>query len=121
MAVTHLSDLAGVIWTAGMTVSRQLTSSVTGLAGFAVSFDSELIHLSGYARASGGTAPTLSLAVKSGAATLGSVAVTAGAAATSQPSKPVSQGETLTIDATVGGVSPSWDDITLLLTFRRTD
>lgn len=121
MAVTHFSDLAGSLWAAAFTITRQLTASVAGLLAFQVPCDGELIEISRYARTSGGTSPTLSLSIKKGGATLTSVGVTAGTASGTEVSYPVAKGDTITVDAALGGTNPTWDDVSLMLTFRRTN
>lgn len=121
MSVTRFTDLTGTVFAVAIQISRQLTASESGIAGFQVPFDAQLIELSGYARSCGGTDPSLTLAIKRGFTTLGTIAVRAGAVSVSKISQEVLDGDDLIVDAIVGGTGASWDDITLVLTFRRTN
>jgi hypothetical protein len=101
--------------------ARQLTSSVSDLFAFQMPFAATLVEVSATARASGGTSPTLAIDVKENGTSVLSAAmditagvVTVGTIADAE----VADDAKITIDATIGGTSPTWDDITVLLTFK---
>jgi len=84
-------------------------------------FAATLVEVSATARASGGTSPTLAIDVKENGTSVLSAAmditagvVTVGTIADAE----VADDAKITIDATIGGTSPTWDDITVLLTFK---
>jgi hypothetical protein len=103
-------------------ISGQYTTSTTAVAKFALPFPAKLIGVSTTARASGGTTPTLTVDVKSGGTTVLSapISVTAGAVSEGTITTTTLADEaTITVDLTIGGTSPTWNDITLLLTVVR--
>lgn len=124
----ELYDLLNELQTAlanyqvAFTCTRQLTASVTGLFAFQMPFAATLVEVSAYARASGGTSPTLTIDVKEGGSSVLSspISVTAGSTAVATPSDTsIADNAEITIDATIGGTTPTWDDITVVLTFKR--
>ena len=102
--------------------SRQLTATVTGLFGFQMPFAATAVEVSAYARASGGTDPTLTIDVKEAGTTILTtpISVTAGANAVATPSDTsIADNAAITVDATIGGTSPTWDDVTVVITLKK--
>jgi len=78
------------------------------------------MFLQASARASGGTSPTLTVVVKQGAVTIASMVVTAGAVTEAVLSAPAIPDEAeITIDTIIGGTSPTWDDIAIVMGVRQ--
>jgi len=108
-------------YTVPLTMTRQLTASLAGAFLFRVPVDSTLVSVGASARASGGTTPTLTVDVKEAGVSVLSAAfsVTAGSWSTGTISdSAIAAANNVTIDFTIGGTSPTWDDITVLLTFK---
>ena len=108
-------------YTVPLTMTRQLTASLAGAFLFRVPVDSTLVSVGASARASGGTNPTLIVDVKEAGASVLSAAfsVTAGSWSTGTISdSAIAAANNVTIDFTISGTSPTWDDITVLLTFK---
>jgi len=108
-------------FTVGLHCSRQLTASVTGVFGFQMPFAATLIEVCAAARASGGTTPTLTIDVQEAGVTVLTtpITVTAGANTVAAPSDAaIADNAAVTVNAAIGGTSPTWDDITVLLTFK---
>jgi len=108
-------------YTVPLTMTRQLTASLAGAFLFRVPVDSTLVSVGASARASGGTTPTLTVDVKEAGVSVLSAAfsVTAGSWSTGTISdSAIAAANNVTIDFTISGTSPTWDDITVLLTFK---
>lgn len=103
-------------------ISGQRTASVTAVTKFNLPFAARLIGVSSTARASGGTTPTLTVDVLEAGTTVLSapIAITAGTVAegTITDSAIADEGA-ITINLAIGGSSPTWDDITVILTVVR--
>lgn len=103
-------------------LAGQYTANVTGAARFQLPYKARLIGVSASARASGGTSPTLTVDVKDdGASALSApVAVTAGSVAEATIANAAVVDESvITVDLAIGGTSPTWNDITVLITVVR--
>lgn len=101
----------------------QRTATTADVAQFKLPFSGSLIGVSATARASGGTTPTLTIDVQDdGVSALSApISITAGTVAEGTVSAAVIADESeITIDITITGTSPTWDDITVLLTIVRT-
>jgi hypothetical protein len=104
-----------------LVISGQYTATTTGAVQTAA-VQAKLVGVSASARASGGTSPTLTVNVKQGASS-GAVGADQhhrrqrgrGSIASAQ----LADESTLTVDLTIGGTSPTWNDITVLLTLAR--
>ena len=108
-------------YTVSLTMTRQLTATLASAFLFRVPVDSTLVSVGASARASGGTSPTLTVDVNEAGVSVLSAAfsVTAGAWSTGTISNSaIAAANNVTIDFTIGGTSPTWDDITVLLTFK---
>lgn len=104
-------------------VSGQYTATTAAVARFKLPFAARVIGVSCSARASGGTSPTLTIDVNDDGTTIlsGDVTVTAGSVSEGTISTAaVADESVVTVDLTIGGTSPTWDDITVLITVVRT-
>lgn len=105
-----------------LVLSGQRTATTAAVALFKVPFAVRLLGVSASARASGGTTPTLAVDIQDdGASVLSApIAVTAGAVAEGALAHPdVADESLITVDLAIGGTTPTWDDITVLLTVVR--
>lgn len=105
-----------------LVISGQYTATTTGVVQIKLPFKAKLVGVSATARASGGTTPTLTVNVKQGATSVLSapISLTAGTVAEgSIANAQLADEATLTVDLTIGGTSPTWNDITVLLTLAR--
>jgi hypothetical protein len=104
-----------------MHISGQYTATTTAVGKWLRPYPCEITHFSAAARASGGTSPTLSVVLKNGANTVSTVAVTAGAAPTegTLANTSIADETVMTIDFTIGGTSPTWNDIQVLFGCKR--
>lgn len=103
-------------------LTRQYTATLAAAAKFRLPFKGQLIGLSATARASGGTTPTLTVDLKDdGVSSLSApLAITAGTVAEAVVANPAIGDESdMTVDLAIGGTTPTWDDITILLTVAR--
>ena len=103
-------------------LSGQYTSTTAAVARFQLPFKARVIGVSASARASGGTSPTLTVDVQDDGTTILSspVSVTAGSVSEGTISAPaVADESVMTVDLAIGGTSPTWDDITVLVTVVR--
>lgn len=103
-------------------VSGQYTATTAAVVRFALPFPAQLVSAQATARASGGTSPTLTVDVKTGGTTVLSapIAVTAGSVAFGTVTTSALADEAaMTVDLTIGGTSPTWNDIVIVLTFVR--
>lgn len=101
----------------------QFTATVNPVVKFILPFGARLIGVSANARASGGTSPTLTVDVEDdGTSVLSSaIAITAGTPAEGTVANPAIADESvIEVILTIGGTSPTWNDITVLLTVVRT-
>ena len=121
-AIANAQLAAGEAYsTVSLHCCRQLTASVTDLFRFQMPFAATLIEVCAAARASGGTTPTLTIDVLEAGVTVLTtpISVTAGANAVAAPSDAaIADNAAVTVNAAIGGTSPTWDDITVLLTFK---
>lgn len=119
-AATQNYQLDVNITPVAITLSGQRTATVTGVASIKVPAKMKLIGVSATARASGGTTPTLTVDVLAASTSLLSApfAVTAGAVAEGSIATATVADETVVnINLAITGTNPTWDDISILLTF----
>ncbi len=103
-------------------ISGQYTTTTANVVKFAMPFKCRLIGVGATARASGGTSPTLTVDLKDDTvSTLSSaISVTAGTYSEGTIANAVVADESvMTVDLTIGGTSPTWNDITVLITCVR--
>ncbi len=104
-------------------VSGQYTATTAAVVKFRAPFPFQVVHISATARASGGTTPTLTVDVKQGSTSLltAPISITAGTVSdgtlTASPSIP--DESTVSVDLAIGGTSPTWNDITVLIVLKR--
>lgn len=121
-ATPNIAVGAGQVAVFPLHISGQYTATTAAVARFAMPFPCNLIGASGSARASGGTSPTLTIDVKEGATTVLSApfAVTAGAVSEGTiTDSAIADEAVVTVDFTITGTSPTWNDIVVLLTCAR--
>ena len=101
----------------------QFTATTADAATIKLPFEAKVIGISATARASGGTTPTLTVDVDDDDVALlaSAISVTAGTVSegTLATSTVVADESEITIDLTIGGTNPTWDDIDILLTLVR--
>ncbi len=103
----------------------QFTATTAAAATFKLPFPAVVLGVSASARASGGTSPTLTVDVNDDGTTILSsdITVTAGSVAegtlASTTAATIADESVITIDLTIGGTSPTWDDIDVLITIYR--
>lgn len=103
-------------------ISKQYTATTAAVARLTLPFRAQVLGVSASARASGGTTPTLTVDVKEGGSTILSapISVTAGSVTEGTLTDTVLADESaITVDLTIGGTSPTWDDIVVLITLVR--
>jgi hypothetical protein len=102
-------------------ISGQYTASTTAVVKFVAPMPCEVYHASATARASGGTSPTLSVVLKNGASTVSTIGpITAGTVSEGTlANTSVADEASVTVDLTIGGTSPTWNDITVLIGCKR--
>ncbi len=102
-------------------ISGQYTANTTAVAKWIAPMPCEVYHASATARASGGTSPTLSVVLKNGASTVSTIGpITAGTISEGTlANTTVADEAVFTIDLTIGGTSPTWNDITVLVGCKR--
>lgn len=121
-ATPNISVASGSVVVIPLHISGQYTASTTAVARFAMPFPCRVIGVGASARASGGTTPTLTVDMLVGGTTIlsSAISVTAGAYAEGTISTPVVADEAaVTFNLTIGGTSPTWNDITVLVTVVR--
>ncbi|MBF0248038.1 MAG: hypothetical protein HQL36_08210 [Alphaproteobacteria bacterium] len=100
----------------------QHTADVTAAARIKLPFPAKVLGVSAAARASGGTTPTLTVDVLDDGVSMLSapIAVTAGAVAEGTvTSTAVGDESVVTVNLAIGGTTPTWDDIDVLVTLVR--
>lgn len=103
-------------------VSGQYTATTTGVVKFLLPFKAKVIGVSANARASGGTTPTLTVDVLNGATTMLSapISITAGTPAEGTITVANHADEsTINVNFAITGTTPTWNDITIILTLVR--
>lgn len=100
----------------------QHTTDVTAAARIKLPFPAKVLGVSASARASGGTTPTLTVDVlDDGTSVLSApVSVTAGSVSEGTvTSTGIGDESLLTVNLAIGGTTPTWDDIDVLVTLIR--
>lgn len=103
-------------------ISGQYTASTTAVVKFTMPYPCVINYAQATARASGGTSPTLSVVLKNGASTVSTIGpITAGTVAEGTlANTSVTDEAAMTVDLTIGGTSPTWNDMTVLFGCLRT-
>ena len=100
------------------------TATRTGIVTFQIPFKAKVLGVSAKARASSGTTPTLTVDVKEGGVSILSAPFSVYSSAVTEGTisdKTIADEATVTVDLTIGGGSPVWEDIMAILTLRRTN
>lgn len=121
-ATTNYSPAVAQVEVIPIQISGQWTATTTSVSKFKLPFAAKLIGVSATARVSGGTTPTLTVNVKDDGTTVlsSAISITAGTVSEGTISAASIADESLiTVDLTIGGTTPTWDDITVLLTVIR--
>lgn len=116
------SAIPGVL-TLPVLISGQRTATTVAVVRFKLPFAARVLGVSATARASGGTTPTLTVDVLDDGTTILSapISITAAAVAEGTVSAPaVADESVITVNLAIGGSSPTWDDIVVLITLFRT-
>lgn len=103
-------------------ISGQYTATTANVVKFAMPFKARLVGVTATARASGGTTPTLAIDLKDDtvSALSSTISITAGTVAEGTIANAVVADESvMTVDFTIGGTSPTWNDITIFITAVR--
>ena len=107
-------------------IAGQRTADAVEAALVKLPFKADIVECSATARASGGTSPTLAIDVQVGTTSIltEGMDITAGTVTTvtltdAVGGVAVADGDEISVDLDVGGTSPTWDDITVLLTLAR--
>lgn len=103
-------------------ISGQYTATTPNVARFQMPFRCRLIGVTVSARASGGTAPTLTVDLfdDTVSALSAPISVTAGTYGLGTITNPLVLDESvMTVDLTITGTTPTWNDITILITVVR--
>jgi hypothetical protein len=101
-------------------ISGQWTATTTSVIKYTNPAKMKLIGVSATARASGGTSPTLTVDVLAGGTTVLSapISITAGTVAEGTiVTSTIADEAAVTVNLAITGTSPTWNDITILLTF----
>lgn len=120
-ATPNVAVGAGQVMVLPFFIAGQRTATVTPIR-FAMPQPCELLGVGATARASGGTSPTLTVDVQDdGTSVLSSpISVTAGTWSEGTiANAAVADESVMTVVLTIGGTSPTWDDITVVLTCAR--
>jgi hypothetical protein len=103
-------------------IAGQRTATTAAVVKFTLPFKAKLIGVSATARASGGTTPTLTVDLQMGGTTVLSapISITAGTVAEGTVATATLTDESaITVDLAITGTTPTWDDITILVTLVR--
>jgi len=121
-ATPNVAVGAGQAVTIPLFIAGQRTTTTAAVVKFKMPFPCDVLGVSATARASGGTTPTLTVDVQSAGVTILSapVAITAGTVAEATVTTAAIPDENvITVDLAIGGGSPTWDDIMVLITVAR--
>lgn len=103
-------------------ISGQYTVTTAGAVKFNMPFPCRLITVQATARVSGGTSPTLTVDLKEAGTTVlsSAISITAGTVSEGTISDAdIADEAAITVDLTIGGTSPTWNDIGVLLVCQR--
>ncbi len=123
-ATPNVAVGAGQVVVIPFHISGQYTATSGAVVKFNMPFPCDVLGVGATARASGGTTPTLTVDVLAGgspASILSSaISITAGTYSEGTVSTAAIADETpVQVNLTIGGTSPTWNDITVLITVVR--
>lgn len=121
-ATPNIAVGAGQVMVLPFHISGQYIATTASVVKFAMPQACNLIGVGASARASGGTSPTLTVNVLEGGVTVLSAPISITAGTYSEGTitdSAIADEAVLTVDLTIGGTSPTWNDITVVLTCAR--
>lgn len=121
-ATTNIGPGSSAYHILTFSINKQYTATTAGVVRFKMPYPARLVTVQATARASGGTTPTLTVDVlEAGTTVLSSaVSVTAGTVSEATISDAeIADEAVVTVDLTIGGTTPTWDDITVVMVIRR--
>lgn len=121
-ATTNYSTAIGGVVVIPFNISGQYTATTASVVKFAMPFKCRLIGVGATARASGGTSPTLTVNLLDDtvSALSSAISITAGTYSEGTITNAVVADESvMTVDFTITGTSPTWNDITIFITAVR--
>ena len=121
-ATTNISPASSNYHILTFSIGKQYTATTAGVVRFAMPYPARLVTVQATARASGGTTPTLTVDVlEAGTTVLSSaISITAGTVSEATISDAeIADEAVVTVDLTIGGTNPTWDDITVVMVIRR--
>ena len=123
-ATTNYSEAITGIQVIPFHISGQYTATTADVVKFNIPFKAQVLSVQATARASGGTSPTLTVDVQEAGTTIlsSAISITAGTVSEGTVSDSALADEAaITVDFTIGGTTPTWNDITVFITVRRTN
>jgi len=123
-ATANYSEVIPGIQIVPFHVSGQYTATTASVVKFQLPFKAQVLGVSATARASGGTTPTLTVDVAEGGTSILSapISITAGTVSEGTVTDTSLADESaITVNLAITGTSPTWNDITVLITLRRTN
>ena len=123
-ATQNYSEVVTGVQIVSLPIMGTYTATRTGIITFQIPFKAKVLGVSAKARASSGTTPTLTVDVKEGGVSILSAPFSVYSSAVTEGTisdKTIADEATVTVDLTIGGTSPVWQDITTILTLRRTN
>lgn len=121
-ATPNYSTAIGGVVVIPLQLSGQVTTTTTNVVKFAMPFKAKIIGVSATARASGGTSPTLTIDLLDDtvSALSAPLAITAGTVAEATiANAAVADESIMSVNLAIAGTSPTWNDITILVTIIR--
>lgn len=121
-ATPNYSTAIGGVVLIPLQLSGQVTATTTSVVKFAMPFKAKIIGVSATARASGGTSPTLTVDLLDDtvSALSAPLSITAGTVAEATiANAAVADESIMSVNLAITGTSPTWNDITILVTVIR--
>ena len=123
-ATQNYSEVVTGVQIVSLPIMGTYTATRTGIVTFQIPFKAKVLGVSAKARASSGTTPTLTVDVKEGGTSILSAPFSVYSSAVTEGTisdKTIADEATISVDLTIGGDTPVWEDITTILTLRRTN
>lgn len=121
-ATPNVTPAAGQVVVLPFHISGQYTATTAAVARFTLPFEASVLSVQASARASGGTTPTLTVDVMEAGVSILSAPVAVTAAAVSEATVAdanLADESAITVNLAIGGGSPTWNDIVVLVTLFR--
>lgn len=123
-ATQNYAETIGGIQIVPFHISGQYAATTASVVRFQLPFKAQVLGVSATARASGGTSPTLTIDVLEAGTTILSSAMSITAGTVTEgviTDTSLADEAVITVTLTIGGTSPTWNDMTVLLILRRTN